>query len=157
MNKAPSISPHKAERSRLTGYAPLDAARRLRDAGLRPTRQRIALYCLLFGQGDRHVTAEMLYGEARGHGMAVSLATVYNTLHQLREAGLVRQVAVDCARAFFDTNTSHHGHYYFGDTGELADMPDDGPDIAGRIAVPHGMEVESVDVIVRLRAKRKVS
>src|SRR5258705_6114271 len=81
-------------------------AERLKHAGLRPTKQRIALGVLLFGGGDRHVTAEMLHDEAVRDAIPVSLATVYNTLHQFTEAGLLREVAIEGAKTFFDTNTS---------------------------------------------------
>src|SRR5262245_7982586 len=85
---------------------------KLRKAGLRPTRQRLALAQLLFGRGDRHVTAEGLHEEAVGAGMPVSLATVYNTMHQFTAAGLLREVTVDGTRTYFDTNTGDHHHFY---------------------------------------------
>ena len=77
---------------------------RLRAANLRPTRQRIALAKLLFGGCDRHVTAESLHTEAIGALIKVSLATVYNTLHQFTNAGLLREIVVNCNRCYFDTN-----------------------------------------------------
>ena len=67
----------------------------LRTVGLRPTRQRMALGWILFAKGDRHLTAEMLFDEATRSRIPVSLATVYNTLHQFTEAGLLRQLVVD--------------------------------------------------------------
>jgi Fur family transcriptional regulator, iron response regulator len=72
---------------------------RLRTAGLRPTRQRVALARLLFGQCDRHVTAEQLHKEALDADVRVSLATVYNTLHQFTDAGLLREVVVEAGRS----------------------------------------------------------
>ena len=63
---------------------------RLRAVGLRPTRQRLALTRLLFAKGNRHVTAEQLHGEVLASAIRVSLATVYNTLHQFTEAGFAR-------------------------------------------------------------------
>ena len=78
----------------------------LRQVGLRPTRQRMALGWILFAKGDRHLTAEMLYEEATKAKVPVSLATVYNTLHQFTEVGLLRQVAVDGSKTYFDTNVS---------------------------------------------------
>src|SRR5262245_10510321 len=99
-----------------------DQASRLRTAGLRPTRQRMALAQLLFTDKDRHVTAETLHGEAVAAGESVSLATVYNTLHQFTEAGLLRQVVVDGSRTYFDTNTGDHHHFYREDDGLLIDI-----------------------------------
>src|SRR5262249_42955359 len=86
--------------------------RLLAGAGLRPTRQRVSLATLLFGSGDRHVNAEMLHAEAVGSGVRVSLATVYNTLHQFVRAGLLREIAIGGQRAYFDTNTSNHNHFF---------------------------------------------
>jgi Fur family transcriptional regulator, iron response regulator len=85
---------------------------RLRQAGLRPTKQRLLLATLLFGSGDRHVTAEALHQEVLTAGESVSLATVYNALHQFKAAGLLREIALDGQRAYFDTNTSNHNHFY---------------------------------------------
>jgi Fur family transcriptional regulator, iron response regulator len=122
---------------------------RLRSAGLRPTRQRQALGQLLFTAGDRHVSAEALHDEARRAGIAVSVATVYNTLHQFTEAGLLREVVVDGSRTHFDTNTSNHHHFLF-DDGTLMDIPEGALDVAGLPAAPEGMRVVRVDILVRL-------
>jgi Fur family iron response transcriptional regulator len=125
-------------------------AERLVTAGLRPTRQRVALAELLFGKGDRHVTAEKLFDEAAAAQLSVSLATVYNTLHQFTAAGLLREISVDGARVYFDTNTAEHHHFLLEESEELLD-------IAGALAVanvpapPPGMKVARVDVVVRLR------
>jgi len=124
---------------------------RLRGAGLRPTRQRMALAKLLFEGGDRHLTAEMLHADAQTANVRVSLATVYNTLHQFHRAGLLREIVVDSQRTYFDTNMSDHHHFYFDRTGELADIPGDQVEIAALPAVPDGMEVSRVDVVVRVR------
>ncbi|HKX65234.1 MAG TPA: Fur family transcriptional regulator, partial [Rhizomicrobium sp.] len=96
---------------------------RLRQFGLRPTRQRVELAGLLFDDCDRHVTAESLHDEITKAGMKVSLATVYNTLHQFTEAGLLRQVIVDAARSYFDTNTGDHQHFFLEKEGMLIDIP----------------------------------
>ncbi|MEQ8935098.1 MAG: Fur family transcriptional regulator [Amphiplicatus sp.] len=90
-----------------------DAIERLRSVGLRPTRQRLALAKLLFDGRDRHLTAEKLHVEAQAAAIPVSLATVYNTLHQVTDAGLLREIAVDASRSYFDTNTSDHHHFFF--------------------------------------------
>ena len=131
------------------------ALARLRDAGLRPTRQRMALAALLFDghPHGRHVTAEMLFGEARKGGARVSLATVYNTLNQFTEAGLLRELVVDPGTSHFDTNMGDHHHLYFEDSGELRDVDAGGIEIKGLPATPRGAEVARVDVIVRLRRR----
>lgn len=126
---------------------------RLRAAGLRPTRQRLALARLLFGAGERHVTADELHAEASRHGVGVSLATVYNTLNQFTAAGLLREVAVESGRAYFDTNMAEHHHFYFEDSGRLMDFPAAGLAVDGVPAAPDGTEVSRVDVIIRLRAR----
>jgi len=125
----------------------------LRKVGLRPTRQRMALGWLLFGKGDRHLTAEMLYEEATRAKVPVSLATIYNTLHQFTEVGLLRQVAVDGSKAYFDTNTSAHHHFFVEGEGELLDIPGAEVLIGSNPTPPEGYEIERVDVIVRLRRK----
>ena len=122
----------------------------LRGAGLRPTRQRLALAGLLFGDGDRHVTAEALHLQAVAVGERVSLATVYNTLHQFKSAGLLREVAVDGTRTYFDTNTSNHNHYYIESAGELHDIPSDSIRVDGLPEPPPGMRIAHIDVVVRL-------
>ena len=127
---------------------------RLRKAGLRPTRQRLALAQLLFAHGDRHVTAEGLHEEAVAAGMPVSLATVYNTMHQFTEAGLLREVTVDGSRTYFDTNTGNHHHFYCEDDGTLLDINGDAIAVAGVPVPPPGAEVERVDVIVRLKRRQ---
>jgi len=132
---------------------------RLRKAGLRPTRQRVALATLLFGEGHRHVTAEELHAEAHGSRLPVSLATVYNTLNQFTEAGLLREVAIEGHRSYFDTNTSNHFHFYLEDERMLFDIPGDDLQVSGLPELPEGTRIRRIDVIVRLedeiRASRK--
>jgi Fur family iron response transcriptional regulator len=122
----------------------------LRQAGLRPTRQRMALGQLLFGGHDRHVTAEILHAEAVATGEQVSLATVYNTLHQFKRAGLLRELAIDGAKAYFDTNTSNHNHFFVETQGELVDIPSNTIKVDGLPQPPPGMRVSHIDVVVRL-------
>jgi Fur family transcriptional regulator, iron response regulator len=127
----------------------------LRQVKLRPTRQRMALGWLLFAKGDRHLTAEMLYEEANRAKIAVSLATVYNTLHQFTDAGLLREVAVNGSKTYFDTNVSDHHHFFIESEHNLVDIPSaDG--IVGELPpVPEGYEISRVDVVVRLRQKKR--
>ena len=127
------------------------ATARLREAGLRPTRQRVELAGVLFQSGDRHVTAESLHDEVANAGVKVSLATVYNTLHQFTEAGLLRQVIVDAARSYFDTNTGDHQHFFVEKEGLLIDIPGESIAVAGVPSPPAGLSVDRVDVVVRVR------
>lgn len=123
----------------------------LRAAGMRPTQQRLALSDLLFENGNRHVTAEGLYFSAQEAGIKVSLATVYNTLNQFTNAGLLRQVVVDSTRIYFDTNVENHHHYYFENTGEIADIPDGVVKAAIPVDLPKDTELSRIDIVVRLR------
>jgi Fur family transcriptional regulator, iron response regulator len=124
---------------------------RLRAAGLRPTRQRLALARLLFDACDRHVTAEQLHGEALAASIQVSLATVYNTLHQFTEAGLLREVVVEPGRSYFDTNTDDHHHFFCESTGMLQDIPGAAVMVGSLPHAPAGTEISRVDVIIRVR------
>lgn len=128
-----------------------NAVGRLRAVGLRPTRQRIALARLLFDGKDRHVTAEQLHGEAVGAPVRVSLATVYNTLHQFTAAGLLREVVVEPGRSYFDTNIDDHHHFFCETTGLLQDIPGDAVTVAQLPQPPAGSEIRRVDVIIRIR------
>lgn len=124
----------------------------LNGAGLRPTRQRLALAELLVGDGrHRHVTAESLFESARAVDAPVSLATVYNTLRAFCEAGLLQEVTVDGSKSYFDTNTHEHPHFYWEDEGRLTDAPSDQLVISRVPEAPDGAEIASVDVVIRLR------
>lgn len=128
-------------------------AAHLRRAGLRPTRQRVDLGRILFARGDRHVSAEDLHAEAEAAGVRVSLATVYNALHQFTGAGLLREVAIDGTRTYFDTNVSDHHHFFVEGEGRLIDL-------VGEIGIdnlpepPPGMEITSVEVVIRVRRRQ---
>jgi Fur family transcriptional regulator, iron response regulator len=124
---------------------------RLRAVGLRPTRQRVALAGLLFGAADRHVTAEQLHGEATAASIPVSLATVYNTLHQFTAAGLLREVVVEPGRSYFDTNNDDHHHFFCESTGLLQDIPGEMVMVGQLPQPPEGAEIRRVDVIIRIR------
>jgi Fur family transcriptional regulator, iron response regulator len=127
----------------------------LRQVKLRPTRQRMALGWLLFAKGDRHLTAEMLYEEANRAKIAVSLATVYNTLHQFTDAGLLREVAVNGSKTYFDTNVSDHHHFFIESEHNLVDIPDADSIVGELPPVPEGYEISRVDVVVRLKPKKR--
>jgi Fur family transcriptional regulator, iron response regulator len=141
-------------RGELTGCPWHDVKAKLREVGLRPTRQRMALGWLLFAKGDRHVTAEMLYEEATRAKVPVSLATVYNTLHQFTEVGLLRQVSVDGSKSYFDTNNSQHHHFFIEDKNDLLDIPAADVLFGKAPSPPEGYEIARIDVVVRLRRKQ---
>lgn len=126
----------------------------LSGAGLRPTRQRVALAALLIGDGnDRHVTAESLFADVKGEGASVSLATVYNTLRAFCDAGLMQEVMVDGTKSYFDTNTHDHPHFFWEGEDRLSDAPAEELKITGLPQAPEGSEIASVDVVIRLRRK----
>ena len=131
-----------------------DAGDRLRAAGLRPTKQRIALADLLFSKGDRHLTAEELHEEAETAGFPVSLATVYNTLHQFTDAGMLRVLAIESSKTYFDTNVSDHHHFFLEGENRVIDVPQGEMTVSGLPALPEGMEISHVDVVIRLRRKK---
>ena len=143
MNRSASLRPLPSQKPCVTAV--------LRMAGLRPTRQRIALAELLFSGRHRHVSAEELHAEAGAARVNVSLATIYNTLHQFRQAGLLREVAIDASRSYFDTDTSDHHHFYLEDEERVVDIPSNSIVINGLPEAPSGMTVTHVDVIVRVR------
>ena len=120
-------------------------------AGLRPTRQRVALAEILFGGSHRHVSAEELLAEANAAKVNVSLATIYNTLHQFRSAGLLREVAVDASRSYFDTDTSDHHHFYLEDEQRVIDIQASSIVIQNLPEPPKGTSITHVDVVVRVR------
>jgi Fur family transcriptional regulator, iron response regulator len=128
-----------------------DLPETLRLAGLRPTQQRLALAELLYGKGDRHICAEVLHAEALAANVPVSLATVYNTLNQFKAAGLLRELAIEGDRSYFDTNTSNHFHFFDTQTEELVDLDADGVSVSGLPPVPQGKVIDRIDVIVRLK------
>ncbi|MGO4567098.1 iron response transcriptional regulator IrrA [Rhizobium sp. 2YAF20] len=126
---------------------------RLRGVSLRPTRQRIALGRLLFAKGDRHVTVEQLHEEVLAAGVTLSLATVYNTLHQFTEAGLVRVLTVESSKTYFDTNVSDHHHFFVVGANEIQDIPFSKVTFENLPMIPDGLEVAHVDVVIRLRRR----
>lgn len=124
---------------------------RLRAAGLRPTRQRVALAKLLFARVHRHASAEQLFNEAKANRVDVSLATVYNALHDFTEKGLLREISIDSGSSYFDTNTSDHHHFYFERSSHLEDIAAERVNITALPDAPGGAEISRVDVIIRVR------
>jgi Fur family iron response transcriptional regulator len=130
------------------------AVARLRRAGVRPTHQRKELANMLFGNGHRHVTAEMLHREVRAEGIRISLATIYNTVHQFTRAGLLLEIVVNSTRSYFDTNTVHHGHFYCEDDDTLIDIPNTNSTVVRWPTPPLGTQVKRVDVVVHVRRRQ---
>ena len=127
---------------------------KLTSAGLRPTRQRMALGHLLFAEANRHVTAESLQEEALASRVSISLATIYNSLHQFTFAGLLREIAIDGSRTYFDTNMSDHHHFLIEGKNVLIDIPRISVERQQMPALPPGKSIAGVDVIVRLRDEK---
>jgi Fur family iron response transcriptional regulator len=142
-----SRAPHGA----LAGCPFHDLRVKFSDAGLRPTRQRVSLGWLLFAKGDRHLTAEMLHEEAQGSRVSISLATIYNSLHQFTQSGLLREISVDGSRTYFDTNVTEHHHFLVEGANELIDIPQVAIDLLRLPPPPEGKRIAQVDVIVRVR------
>ncbi|HEV8014236.1 MAG TPA: Fur family transcriptional regulator [Stellaceae bacterium] len=137
------MNPHRAH---------TNALELLRAARLRPTRQRLALAKLLFEKGDRHITAEQLHAEAVAAAIPVSLATIYNTLHQFVTARLLREVVVDPGRSYFDTNIADHHHFFFEESGKLMDIASERVEVTNLPQPPHGA-IRRVDVVIRVGPK----
>ena len=127
-----------------------EAWERLRSAGIRPTRQRLGLAKLLFDGDDRHVTAEMLYGEAKQAGVQVSLATVYNTLNQFTVVGLLREVVIEPGRSHYDTNIAEHHHFYHESSTLLVDIPGHQLIVSEIPQLPAGTVIKRIDVVIRV-------
>lgn len=154
-----SVRPGCATPETVKGWRPdpakQDVGDMLRRSGLRPTQQRLSLARLLFQHGHRHVSAEMLHAEAVRAHVPVSLATVYNTLHQFTEAGLLRELAVDGNRTYFDTDLGDHHHFFVEGEEMVLDVPAEALTLGAIPDAPEGMEIVRVDVVVRLRKKRR--
>lgn len=131
----------------------IELENKIRSADLRPTKQRLALSELLFSNGNRHITAEKLHGEALEKGVKISLATIYNNLHQFTTAGLLREVVVDASKSYFDTNVTPHHHFFHEEIGLLEDISGHEISVDDIPHLPEGTKISSIDVIVRLTQK----
>ena len=123
----------------------------LRRHHLRPTRQRIALAEILFDGKDRHVTAEQLRANISSKGIKMSLATIYNSLNQFTDAGLLHEINLDDNVRYFDTNIDHHHHFFDPLKNDLIDIPADAITLKSLPESPDGRDIERVDVVIRLR------
>lgn len=123
---------------------------KLRAHDINPTSQRIEIAQLLFSRCE-HLSAEEVFSLVNGESARVSKATVYNTLGLFAERGLIREVIADPSRVFYDPNTAPHHHFYDTTTGKLMDIPAEEVKIGALPALPEGMRMEGVEVIVRVR------
>ncbi|MBN9061778.1 MAG: transcriptional repressor [Rhizobiales bacterium] len=128
----------------------MKVVRILKRAGLRPTRQRIALGVLIYGDEHRHLTADHLHRQAIETGSPLSLATVYNTLSQFEKAGLIRKISLIRGRAYYDTDPGDHCHCYVEAEDRIIDIPRDRIRFTRLPEPPPGYEISKIDVVIRL-------
>ena len=124
--------------------------RRMADCGIRPTAQRMRIASLLLAE-PQHLSAEQILASLRQAGARVSKATVYNTLNLFASHGLIRQLCVDGARAWFDSNVDAHYHFHDLASGALIDVPVPEVEFSRLPPPPPGTEVEGIDLVIRLR------
>ena len=140
--------------NKIKPYNPLSdynkAINTLKKSNIRPTKQRIILAKLLFEKGRRHVSAEDLYDEVKNDDRRISLATIYNTLKQFSQIGLIREIVVDQNKSLYCTNNESHYHLYIEDEGKIIDIPTKNIDL-NIPSIPACLSLHNVDVIVRIR------
>lgn len=124
--------------------------RKLLEFGIRPTKQRVELAEILFTNHPRHVTAEELFQDARNAGYQISQATIYNCLNLFCQSGLIREIAIEGHKSFFDTKTDGHPHFYHTATGELVDAPAEIVQVEIVGELPKGKKLSGIDVVIRL-------
>jgi Fur family transcriptional regulator, iron response regulator len=127
--------------------------RKLACMGIRPTGPRVRIAALLLA-APQHLSAEQIIAALAASGRRVSKATVYNTLKIFATSGLIRQLTIDDSRAWYDSNMGAHYHFHDADSGELIDVPLPQVEFSRLPPTPDGMEVESIDLVIRLRKKR---
>ena len=125
---------------------------RLRTSGLRPTRQRLAICKLLFNRKKTfHFTIEKLKKIIEKESRKkMSVATLYNTVHAFKEKGYLKEIAIKGNKTFFDTNTSHHHHFYDEDMSQLVDIEDKNISVNYLPKTPKGKKIKSVEVLVKI-------
>jgi Fur family iron response transcriptional regulator len=133
-----------------TAPDPAMMTERLREAGLRPTRQRLLIAALLLDGRHRHVSADSLAREIRQTGAHMAGGTIYNTLNQFTEAGLLRRVTIHNEHSVFDTNTEHHHHFYDAEHDQLIDIPANDVLLATLPGAPEGHDIKAVDVLIHI-------
>ena len=133
-----------------TAPDPAMMTERLREAGLRPTRQRLLIAALLLDGRHRHVSADSLAREIRQTGAHMAGGTIYNTLNQFTEAGLLRRVTIHNEHSVFDTNIEHHHHFYDAEHDQLIDIPANDVLLATLPGAPEGHDIKAVDVLIHI-------
>jgi Fur family iron response transcriptional regulator len=126
---------------------------KLAAMGIRPTHPRLRIAALLFA-APQHLSAEQIMATLAAQGRRVSKATVYNTLKIFAASGLIRQLTIDDSRAWYDSNMGAHYHFHDAESGALIDVPVPEVEFSRLPAAPDGMEVEGIDLVIRLRKKR---
>jgi Fur family iron response transcriptional regulator len=126
---------------------------KLSQMGIRPTSPRVRIATLLFA-APQHLSAEQIMATLAASGRRVSKATVYNTLKIFAASGLIRQLTIDDSRAWYDSNMGAHYHFHDAESGALIDVPVPEVEFRRLPPTPPGMEVESIDLVIRLRKKR---
>jgi len=127
-----------------------EVSRLLESHGIRPTQQRVKVAEVLLA-APVHLTAEQLLGTLRQSPSRVSKATVYNTLKLFVDRGLVRQMHLDPERCVYDSTIESHHHFQNLATGEMIDVRTDEIAFSRLPALPPGTEIDSVEVVIRIR------
>ena len=127
------------------------ALKKIKDSGIRPTKQRRILAKILFDKGDRHISAENLYNEVKKEDRKISMATIYNTLKQFTNLGVIREIVVDQNKSLYCTNNKSHYHLYIEDEGKIHDIPTKNINL-DIPSIPACLALHNIDVIVRVRS-----
>ena len=127
------------------------ALKKIEESGIIPTKQRRVLAKILFEKGNRHISAENLFDEVKREDRKISMATIYNTLKQFTNLGLIREIVVDKNKSLYDTNNKPHYHLYIEDEGKVHDTPTDNINL-NLPSVPACLNLHNIDVIVRVRS-----
>jgi Fur family iron response transcriptional regulator len=125
---------------------------KLREAGLRPTRQRVKICKLLYNRETTfHFTINDLVKKISEEvDEKISLATVYNTVHALKTKGYLKEISINTDRSYFDTNISHHHHFFDKSTEELIDLSDEDVEKIQIKKSLLGKKISSVEVLVKV-------
>ena len=123
----------------------------LRENGLKPTAQRLAIYKILFSEGDKHFTAEEIKKLAISSGFKISVATIYNNLNHFVEAGLLKKRQVDNNRSYFDNNVSDHFHLFDEETNTLTDIPPSSVKFAKLPKLPKNKQIKNINLVINIK------
>ena len=147
-------------KSKISTYKPQSnfnqAIKKLSNIGIRPTKQRMILAKLLFENGDRHISAEEIFDELKKDDRKISLATIYNTLKQFTDIGLLREINIDQKKSIYCTNHDPHYHLYIEDENKIIDIPQKNIDL-NIPQIPACLSLHNIDVIVRINTLKNKS